>query len=93
MACKPGTAGANELASLSRHAPLFTKTTARVPDPPFCSPGAIDHELPEDGADRGDLRLIASRSRASQAYRLGGRSSHCPGSLRPGDRVNGVAPA
>jgi hypothetical protein len=25
---------------------------------------AIDHELAEDGADRGDLRLIASRSRA-----------------------------
>ena len=37
MACKPGTAGANELASLSRHAPLFTKTTARVPDPPICN--------------------------------------------------------
>ena len=52
--------------------------------PPFCLPWAIDHELPEDGADRGDLRLIASRSRASQAYRVGGRSSHCPGSIRPG---------
>ena len=42
MACKPGTAGANELASLSRHAPLFTKTTARVPDPPL---GAADDFL------------------------------------------------
>ncbi len=31
MACKPGTAGANELASLSRHAPLFTRQPLAYP--------------------------------------------------------------
>ena len=31
MACEPGAAGANELASLSRHFPLFTKTTLAYP--------------------------------------------------------------
>jgi hypothetical protein len=38
MAGEPGAAGANELTSPGRHAPLPTNAAARVPDPPICSP-------------------------------------------------------
>lgn len=37
MACELGAAGANEPASLGRHAPLPINATARVPDPPICA--------------------------------------------------------
>ena len=57
MACEPGTAGANELASLSRHAPLFTKTTARVPDPPYLHQRFLG-VLQLRAQIRGDLRLL-----------------------------------
>ena len=50
--------------------------------PSFCSPGAIDHELPEDGADRGVLRLIASRSRASTGVPARRAVIAVPGCLR-----------
>jgi hypothetical protein len=40
MAGEPGTAGANELTSPGRHAPLPTNGAARVPEPPIMIGGS-----------------------------------------------------